>query len=89
MALWLGVGLVVWNGVYDLLLSRGIKEFMLRNALYHAGRAPRVSIAAVMDVTVFDAVWVSTIWATLIVLAGLVTIRLLSREPGTRASMNP
>ncbi len=89
VALWLVVGLVVWNGVYDLLLSRGIKEFMLRNALYHAGRGPRTPIAAIMDVTVFDAVWISTIWASLIVLAGLLTIRLLSCAPGTRASMNP
>ena len=89
VTLWLVAGFIVWNGVYDLLLSRGMKEYMLRNALYHARRGPRTPIAAIMDVTVFDAVWISTIWASLIVLAGLLTIRLLSRDPGTRASMNP
>lgn len=80
VALWVIVGIVVWNGVYDLMLVRGIKEFLFRDALYEAGRGPHTPIAAVMDAAVFDAVWISTLWASGIVLAGLFTIRLLSRE---------
>ena len=78
--LWIVVGVVVWNGVYDFLLVRGMKEVLFRDALYHAGRGPLTSIASVMDVTVYDAVWVSTLWASCIVLAGLFTIRMLSRQ---------
>lgn len=80
VALWVIVGVVVWNGVYDLMLVRGIKEFLFRDALYEAGRGPQTPIAAVMDAAVFDAVWISTLWASGIVLAGMCTIRLLSRE---------
>ena len=86
VALWLIVGIVVWNLVYDLMLVRGIKEFLFRAALHEAGRGPSTTIAAVMDVTVFDAVWISTLWASGIVLAGMFTIRLLSREQRT---LNP
>lgn len=83
VALWVIVGIVVWNGVYDLLVGQGIKEYLFREALYQAGRGPRISIASIMDPFVFYAVWVSTLWTSVITLAGLFTIKLLSREPGT------
>ena len=34
--LWLVLAVVVWNGVYDLLLTRGIKDYLLRDALHGA-----------------------------------------------------
>ena len=80
VALWVVVGIVVWNGVYDLLVGQGIKEYLFRQALYQAGRAPNVSIASVMDPFVYYATWVSTLWASVIVLAGLFTMRMLSHE---------
>lgn len=84
VALWVIVAVVVWNGVYDLLVGQGIKEFLFREALYHAGRGPQVSVASVMDSYVFYATWVSTVWASVIMLAGLFTIKLLAtREPRT------
>jgi hypothetical protein len=81
VGLWLVLGLVLWNGVYDMTLGEGIKEYLFRSALHEAGRAPRVSIAAVLSPFLFDAVWVATFWASLVVLAGLVTIRTLTRPP--------
>jgi hypothetical protein len=80
LVLWLIVGVVVWNGLYDILLTRGVKEVLFRTALHQAGRAPAVPMAHVMDITVRDAIWISTLWACLILLAGLVTIRLLRRR---------
>lgn len=80
VALWLIVGLVVWNGIYDLLVGQGIKEYLFREALHQAGRGPQVSIASVLDPFVFYATWASTVWAGTITLAGLLTIELLSRE---------
>jgi hypothetical protein len=80
--LWLAVGLVLWNGVYDMTLGEGIKEYLFRSALHEAGRGPRVSIAGVLDPFVFDAVWVATFWASIVTLAGLVTIRVMRRAPG-------
>lgn len=81
--IWLIVGVVVWNAVYDLLLTRGIKEYLLRAALHDAGRGPAIPLARSMEIAVRDALWVSTFWACLILLAGLVTIRVMRlRETG-------
>ena len=80
--LWLVVGVVLWNGVYDMTLGEGIKEYLFRSVLHEAGRGPRVSVAGVLDPFVFDAVWVATFWASIVTLAGLVTIRTMRRETG-------
>ena len=78
--LWLVVGLVLWNGVYDMTLGEGIKEYLFRSALHDAGRGPQVPIATVLDPFIFDAIWVSTFWASVVLLAGLITIRLARRS---------
>ena len=75
VGVWLAAGVALWNGVYDMTLGVGIKEYLFRSALHEAGRGPRLSIPAVLDPFVFDAVWVSTFWASLVVLLGLLTIR--------------
>ncbi len=76
---WVALAVVLWNGVYDMTLGTGIKEYLFRSMLHEAGRGPQVSIAAVLDPFVFDALWVSTFWASLVMLAGLLTIRALRR----------
>ena len=74
--LWLLLGVVVWNGLYDLLLTRGIKDYLLQQALHEAGRGPAsMPLALAMDMTVRDAVWIATLWASIIVCAGLLTVR--------------
>lgn len=78
---WLVLGLVLWNGIYDMTLGEGIKEYLFRSVLHEAGRGPRVSVEAVLDPFVFDAVWVATFWASIVTLAGLVTIRAMRRDP--------
>ena len=84
VGLWIVLAVVVWNGVYDLLLTRGIKDYLLRNALHEAGRGPQVSMTALLDFTVSEAFWVSTLWASVILLAGLWTVRLMrSQSHGT------
>jgi len=80
VAIWLALAVVVWNGVYDVLLTRGVKEYLFRWALHEAGRGPLVPMSRIMEVTVRDAVWVSTLWAGIILLAGMVTIRLMRRQ---------
>ena len=80
VAIWVIATVVVWNGVYDLLMTRGIKDYLLRQALHQAGRGPDVSMTALIDLAITEATWVSTLWASTILLAGLMTIRLLTRE---------
>ena len=75
VGIWLAAGAAIWNGVYDMTLGVGIKEYLFRSALHEAGRGPRMAIATVLDPFVFDALWVATFWASLVVLLGLLTIR--------------
>ena len=84
VAIWVIATVVVWNGVYDLLMTRGIKDYLLRQALHQAGRGPDVSMTALIDLAITEATWVSTLWASTILLAGLMTIRLLTHR-GTSA----
>lgn len=77
IALWVALGIGVWNAMYDQILEKGIKEYLFRSTLHEAGRAPQVAIASVLQPFLFDAVWVSTFWAALVMLAGLLTIRML------------
>ena len=75
--IWLIAAVVVWNGIYDLLLTRSVKEYLFRAALHDLGRGPQIPIKAAMDAAVYDAVWIATIWAGMILLAGLVTLRVM------------
>lgn len=84
VGVWVVLGIALWNGVYDMTLGEGIKEYLFRSALHEAGRGPRVSIPSVLDPFIFDAVWVATFWASLVVLAGLLTIRALRRDNNSR-----
>lgn len=77
IGLWLVLSVVLWNGIYDMVLVEGTKEYLFRSALHEAGRAPRVSIASVLEGTIFKAVWISTAWAGIVMLAGLITIRVM------------
>lgn len=77
---WVVLAILLWNGVYDMTVGEGIKEYLFRSALHEAGRAPMVSIASVLDPYIFEALWVSTFWACLVMLAGLLTIRAMRRS---------
>lgn len=81
-AVWIVIGIVVWNGIYDFVMFRGVQAYLFRNALHQLGRAPDVPMKLFMQGVVYDAVWISTIWAGGILLAGLVTIRSLSQRSG-------
>jgi hypothetical protein len=80
--IWLIAAVVVWNGIYDLLLTRSVKEYLFRAALHDLGRGPQIPIKSAMDAAVYDAVWIATLWAGMILLAGLVTLRVMRRHRG-------
>jgi hypothetical protein len=80
---WLVLAIVVWNALYDLLLARSTQEYLFQQALYLAGRGPGLELAQAMDLAVRDAIWISTLWACIMLLAGLLTLR-IPREPASR-----
>lgn len=74
--MWLIVGIVVWQGIFEMWVVRGVKEYLFHAALSDSGRGPVTPIAQIMDPAIFDATWIATLWASSIVLAGLLTLRL-------------
>ena len=81
VTVWVLVALVVWNGLYDLLLARSTQNYLFRTAMHDAGVAPAVDLTAALDYAVLEAVWLSTLWAGILLLLGLLTIRLLRSRP--------
>jgi hypothetical protein len=73
---WAVLAVAVWNGLYDLLLNRAAKDYLFRSALHEMGRGPSVSLGYEMAVAVRYAIWISTLWAGILLLAGLLTLRL-------------
>lgn len=74
LLLWVFLGAVVWNGVFDILVTRGVKEYLYREADHELGRGPAVTMQAIMRETVGDAAITASLWALAIVAAGTATI---------------
>jgi hypothetical protein len=74
--IWVGLALLVGNAVYDLLLTRGIKEYLLRHALHDAGRGPAVPLVDLMNAIVLDATWIGLLFGSVVLLAGMLTVKL-------------
>jgi hypothetical protein len=85
-AIWLVLAVIVGNTVYDLLVTRGLKEFKFRVAQHDAGQGPEASLADLMAVTVYDATWIGLFFGSIVLLAGITTIWLLRHpdEPMSR-----
>jgi hypothetical protein len=81
VCLWLIIALVVWNGLYDLLLARSTQVYLFRQAIHQLGLGPWVDLTTALDIAVREAVWISTLWASLLLLAGMITIGLLWNRP--------
>ncbi|HEY7497669.1 MAG TPA: hypothetical protein VH740_04120 [Vicinamibacterales bacterium] len=75
VAFWVMAAIVVWNGLYDLLLDRNTQTYLFEAAIHQAGLGPPVDLTAAMDYSVAQAVWLSTLWACALLVAALATIR--------------
>jgi len=82
---WILIAVVVWNGLYDLRITLGVRDYLLKQALHEAGQAPAVVISEAMRVTVRDALAVATLWASIILAAGVWTVRTLTRPAASTA----
>ena len=75
--LWLVLAIFIGNGIYDVLVARGIKEVLYQQALSEAVAGPAVPLAAMMRTTVHHATAVGLLWAGMILAVGMATHRLL------------
>jgi hypothetical protein len=90
LIVWIGIGVVVWNGVFDLLMTRGVKEYLYRQAAHELGRGERVAMREIMNETMADAAVKASIWAVLVAGAGILTVILCTRSSTTgTASQSP
>jgi len=74
VALWFIAAAVVWLGMFDVLISRGVKEYLWRAAEHELGRGPAVTMPEIMGQTRRAAIVDCSIWAALIAGAGLLTV---------------
>ena len=72
---------VVWNGMFDFLVTRGVKEYLYRTADHELGRGDAVTMGDIMGQTVRDAVVTASGWAVFVGGVGLLAIRLAQRRP--------
>lgn len=78
---WLVLAGAVWNGVFDLYVSRGAREYLQKSAEHAAGLGPEPAMQAVMDAARHDGLIAATIWAVLVLTLGWVTLGLAGRWP--------
>lgn len=81
---------LVWNGIFDLHVSRGEQRYLLEAARHRAGEVSPPSMSAMMAQAARDGAWQATWWALVVgglcLSAGGVAARVRGgRQP--RASM--
>jgi len=80
VALWIGIAIVAWNGLYDLLLARSTQNYLFRQAIHQAGLGPWIDMKIAMHIAVRDAIWIATLWGCILLLFGMTTIKLIKRN---------
>jgi hypothetical protein len=76
------VSAVVWTGMFDILVTRGVKEYLYRTADHELGRGDAVTMGDIMGQTVSDAVVTASGWAVFVGGLGLVAVRLAKERRG-------
>ncbi len=71
--------LLVWNGIFGLLVSRGEKQYLLDQARHELGLGPEASLPVRMAGTVRNGVREASRWAVVVFVLGAVAVRVASR----------
>jgi hypothetical protein len=81
--LWLVVGGLLWNGIFDLYVSRGVREYLQLRAEAEQTGAPAPSIPGVMARSTRMGVTAASLWAGAVVTCGWLTIVVAGRARRT------
>jgi hypothetical protein len=74
LVLWVVLGAALWNGIFDLYITRGAHEYLQRQAEFQLHRGPEPTMDGVMARAKHDGAETATLWAVLIVGAGWTTV---------------
>jgi hypothetical protein len=75
VAAWIVLAVALWNGIFEMMVVRGVKEYLFRAAQYEAGRRPFTPVTDVMDPAIFHATWVATLWTSVVLLLAMLTLK--------------
>jgi len=82
-AAWLVLGIALWNGVFDLYVSRGAREYLQKQAEFELGRGPAPVMSVVMANATRDGQIMASAWALIVTAAGWATVWVV-RPPSPR-----
>ena len=68
-AIALGVGVLVWNLVFDLWLGQAERQYLWKKAAHALGEGRDVTLDGSMAVAIRDGAWVATAWMVVVVAA--------------------
>ena len=74
MVLWLVLGAAIWNGFFDLYVSRGAREYGQLRVEHELGRGPEPDMKEVMGRAQRDGAVAASLWAVLVIAAGAGTL---------------
>jgi hypothetical protein len=89
VALWFVLGVAVWNGIFDLYVSRGAREYGQKAAEADLGLGPRVTMADVMNHAQRDGAVAASWWAAVLGGCGWATTWLASRARSSATGTPP
>ena len=76
----LSAALLVWNGIFGVLVSRGEKQYLLDQARHEAGLGPAASLRWRMDTTIEGGVREASRWAMVVFALGAAAVWIASRR---------
>lgn len=85
---WLVVGIAIWNGVFDLYVSRGAREYLQLKAESELGLVPPPSMSDVMARAEHMGLVAATLWTAGVLGAAWLTV-VLARRPAQTAASPP
>jgi len=74
VVLWLVLGAAIWNGFFDLYVSRGAREYGQLRVEHELGRGPEPDMKEVMGRAQRDGAVAASLWAVLVIAAGAGTL---------------
>jgi hypothetical protein len=84
-ALWVAWAVIVWNVVFDQVIVRAGRDYLVAAGRAPATHAARPNMAAYMGPAVQRGVWIATAAGALILFTGLASVRAAAGRPHTTA----